>query len=75
MAVNLRIILMIGSNVLKKMTVTALGSFYGLVILEDVKKKANTLKNVLSVDVELVFELPWFADMVSKSGKFSLGLL
>ena len=57
------------------MTLTAPGCAMGPVIFEDIKKRVQGIKNVLSVDIELVFDPPWSSDKVSEAGKLSLGLL
>jgi probable FeS assembly SUF system protein SufT len=64
-----------GSDIIIQMTLTAPGCSMGPIIVQDIKQKLSHIKNVLNVDIELVFDPPWSMDKISESGKLSLGLL
>ncbi|NQY42798.1 MAG: putative Fe-S cluster assembly protein SufT [Legionellales bacterium] len=64
-----------GSFVYIEMTLTAPACAMGPVIIDDIKMRLQSLKNVLKVEIELVFDPPWSSDKVSEAGKLSLGLL
>ena len=44
-------------------------------IIEDVRMKIESIENVKSVDIQLVFEPEWDKDMMSEEAKLELGLL
>lgn len=44
-------------------------------IVEDVRMKVESVKNVKSVDINLVFDPPWNEDMLSDEAKLELGFL
>ncbi len=64
-----------GSDIYIQMTLTAPGCSMGPILVEDIKKKLILLENVLDLKVELTFDPPWSSEMVSESGKLSLGIL
>ncbi len=58
-----------------QMTLTAPGCGMGPVIMGDAEQKLRAVPNVEDVDVVLVFDPPWSADMMSEEAKLELGLL
>ena len=58
-----------------QMTLTAPGCGMGPIIQQDVEKKLKMVPGVKSVDVVLVFDPPWNADMMSDEAKLELGVL
>ena len=44
-------------------------------IIEDIKMKVESVKNITAVTVNLVFDPPWDRDMMSEEAKLELGLL
>ena len=58
-----------------KMTLTAPGCGMGPAIVQDVRDKLFTLKEVIEADVELVFDPPWNQGMMSEAAQLQLGLL
>lgn len=44
-------------------------------ILEDVRLKTESVKGVSRVDIELTFDPPWSADMMSEEAKLELGFM
>lgn len=61
-------------RVVVKMTLTAPGCGMGPVIMEEVKQKALSIKEVTEAEVELVFDPPWTQDMMSDTAKLELGM-
>lgn len=57
------------------MTLTAPGCGMGPVIAEDVKQKILLLPEVMTAEVEIVFDPPWTQDMMSDAAKLELGML
>ncbi len=56
------------------MTLTAPGCGMGPVIQSDVEKGIKALKNVASVNVEIVLDPPWSREMMSEVAQVQLGL-
>ena len=57
------------------MTLTAPGCPAADFILEDVRIKTESVKGVSRVDIELTFDPPWSADMMSDEAKLELGFM
>jgi metal-sulfur cluster biosynthetic enzyme len=57
-----------------KMTLTFPGCGMGSYIAQQAEWAIAELEAVEDVEVEMVFEPPWNADMISEEGKASLGL-
>jgi Predicted metal-sulfur cluster biosynthetic enzyme len=62
-------------NIKIKMTLTAPNCPASDFILEDVRMKIESIEEVKSVDIELVFEPEWDRDMMSDEAKLELGFL
>lgn len=62
-------------NVKIKMTLTAPNCPAADFILEDARIKVESIEEVKSVDIELVFEPEWDKDMMSEEAKLELGFL
>lgn len=62
-------------NVKIKMTLTAPNCPAADFILEDVRIKVESIEEVKSVEVDLVFEPEWDKDMMSEEAKLELGFL
>ena len=58
-----------------EMTLTAPNCPAADFIIEDVRMKIESIENVKSVDIQLVFEPEWDKDMMSEEAKLELGLL
>ena len=63
------------NNVHIDMTLTAPNCPAADFILEDVRIKVESIKDVNSVEVNLVFEPEWNKDMMTEEAKLELGLL
>lgn len=63
-----------GNHVEIMMTLTAPGCGMGPFIVDDVRHKVLSVKNVTSVEVELVFEPLWDRSMMSDEAKLALGM-
>ena len=63
------------NNVHIDMTLTAPNCPAADFILEDVRIKVESIKEVSSVEVNLVFEPEWNKDMMTEEAKLELGLL
>ena len=63
------------NNVHIDMTLTAPNCPAADFILEDVRIKVESIKEVNSVEVNLVFEPEWKKDMMTEEAKLELGLL
>ena len=61
-------------NVDVRMTLTFAGCGMGPYIAQQAEWAIAELEAVEDVEVEMVFEPPWNADMISEEGKASLGL-
>lgn len=62
-------------NVKIDMTLTAPNCPAADFIIEDVRMKVESVENVKSVDIRLVFEPEWDKDMMSEEAKLELGFL
>ncbi|MEG1617613.1 MAG: iron-sulfur cluster assembly protein [Bacteroidales bacterium] len=62
-------------NVKIQMTLTAPNCPAADFILEDVRMKVESIEEVKSVDIDLVFEPEWDKDMMSEEAKLELGFL
>lgn len=62
-------------NVAIDMTLTAPNCPAADFILEDVRMKVESIEEVKSVDIRLVFEPEWDKDMMSEEAKLELGFL
>ncbi|HEV8434684.1 MAG TPA: iron-sulfur cluster assembly protein, partial [Thermoanaerobaculia bacterium] len=58
-----------------KMTLTAPGCGMGPVIATDVKTKIESLPNVKTADIEVVFDPVWDRSMMSDAAKLLLGMM
>lgn len=57
------------------MTLTAPACPAADFILEDVRLKTESVKGVSRVDIELTFDPPWSAEMMSDEAKLELGFM
>lgn len=64
-----------GNRVDILMTLTAPGCGMGDFLAEDVRQKVTMVPNVTEVNVELTFDPPWSADMMSEAARLETGLL
>ena len=62
-------------NVKIDMTLTAPNCPAADFILEDVRMKVESIDEIKSVDIQLVFEPEWDKDMMSEEAKLELGFL
>ena len=62
-------------NVKIEMTLTAPNCPAADFIVEDVRMKIESIEDVKSVDIQLVFEPEWDKDMMSEEVKLELGFL
>lgn len=62
-------------NIKIDMTLTAPNCPAADFILEDVRMKVESISEVKSVDIQLVFEPEWDKDMMSEEAKLELGFL
>lgn len=62
-------------NVKIDMTLTAPNCPAADFIVEDVRMKVESIDEVKSVDIQLVFEPEWDKDMMSEEAKLELGFL
>lgn len=62
-------------HVVITMTLTAPACPAADFILEDVRLKTESVKGVDRVDIELTFDPPWSADMMSDEAKLELGFM
>ena len=62
-------------NVHIEMTLTAPNCPAADFIVEDVRMKIESIHDVKSVDIQLVFEPEWDKDMMSEEAKLELGFL
>jgi probable FeS assembly SUF system protein SufT len=62
-----------GKNIDVKMSMTAPGCGMGNVLKADVEGKLGRLPEVKSVNVEVVFDPPWNAGLMSEAAKLQLG--
>jgi probable FeS assembly SUF system protein SufT len=64
-----------GYDVKIKMTLTAPGCGMGPVLAADVKNKVESLPDIKSADVEVVFDPVWDRSMMSEAAKLQLGMM
>jgi len=64
----------VGGRVTVIMTLTAPGCGMGPFIVDDVRNKALSVKNVTDVHVELVFDPPWDRTKMSDEARLQLGM-
>jgi probable FeS assembly SUF system protein SufT len=64
-----------GYHVGVQMTLTAPGCGMGPVLTKDIEDKIRAVPWVTAVDVVLVFDPPWYSDMMSEAAKLQLGML
>lgn len=57
------------------MTLTSAGCGMGAVMVEQIKRKCLSITNVEDVEVSIVFDPLWSAEMLSDTAKVQLGLL
>lgn len=57
------------------MTLTAPGCGMGEVLVEDVRHKLGMVPTIAEADVNLVFDPPWSADMMSEEAKLATGMM
>jgi metal-sulfur cluster biosynthetic enzyme len=62
-----------GKKVAVDMSMTAPGCGMGNVLKADVESKLSSLPEVKEVDVQVVFEPPWNAGLMSEAAKLQLG--
>lgn len=62
-------------NVSIEMTLTAPNCPAADFIIEDIRIKIESIEEVKSVDIKLVFEPEWDKDMMSEEAKLELGFL
>ena len=63
------------NNVTITMTLTAPNCPAADFIIEDVRFKVQTIKEVNNVVIDLTFDPPWHRDMLSEEAKLELGFL
>jgi probable FeS assembly SUF system protein SufT len=64
----------VGGKVTVVMTLTAPGCGMGPFIVDDVRAKAMSVKNVTDVHVQLVFDPPWDRSRMSDDARLQLGM-
>lgn len=57
-----------------KMTLTAPGCGMGEIIVDDVRSRLEVIPTVSEADVELVFDPPWNASMMSEAARLETGM-
>ena len=63
-----------GKKVTIKMTLTAPGCGMGPIISDEVNRKISALKDIESVNVELVWEPQWNQNMMTEAAQLELGM-
>ena len=56
------------------MSLTTPGCTMGQYMMDDMKMKLATIKNIGNVEIELTFDPPWNPEMMTEDGKVKLGL-
>ena len=56
------------------MSLTTPGCTMGQYMMDDMKMKLATIKNIGNVEIELTFDPPWNPKMMTEDGKVKLGL-
>lgn len=64
-----------GARVVVKMTLTAPGCGMGTAIADDARHKIEILPGIKEAEVQLVWDPPWSAEMMSPAAKKQLGIL
>ena len=64
-----------GARIRIEMTLTAPGCGMGPVLQEDVRRKVTALPGVGSVQVDMIFDPPWDASMMSDVARLELGMM
>jgi probable FeS assembly SUF system protein SufT len=62
-------------DVYVKMTLTAPGCGMGEFLAQDIKEKVEAIPTVREVRVDLVFDPPWHASMMSEAARLETGML
>jgi len=57
-----------------RMTLTAPGCGMGEIIVDDVRSRLEVIPTVAEADVELVFDPPWHAGMMSEAARLETGM-
>ena len=55
------------------MSLTTPGCSMGQYMIEDIKSKIATLKDMTNINVEITFDPPWSPEMMTEEGKQKLG--
>ena len=61
-------------NVAVKMTLTAPGCGMGEILVDDARSRIEMIPTVAEADVELVFDPPWNATMMSEAARLETGM-
>jgi len=57
------------------MTLTALGCPMAGEVIDEVEMRVKEVENVVSCKVEMTFDPPWSADMMTEDAKWELGMV
>ena len=55
------------------MSLTTPGCSMGQYMIEDIKSKIATLKDMTNINVEITFDPPWSPEMMTEEGRHKLG--
>ena len=64
-----------GRRVVVRMTLTAPGCGMGDILVEDVRSKVILIPTVTETDIELVFDPPWNASMMTDEARLQTGMM
>ncbi|MEM9057808.1 MAG: putative Fe-S cluster assembly protein SufT [Pseudomonadota bacterium] len=64
-----------GRCIIVKMTLTAPGCGMGDILVEDVRAKLELIPTVFETDIELVFDPPWNASMMTEEARLQTGMM
>lgn len=64
-----------GRRVIVRMTLTAPGCGMGDILVEDVRSKVELIPTVTETDIELVFDPPWSASMMTDEARLQTGMM
>lgn len=64
-----------GNKVEVRFTLTAPGCGMGEVLKRDIESKLRSVPGVIEADIQVVFDPPWNASLMSEAAKLQLGLL
>lgn len=64
-----------GRRVVVRMTLTAPGCGMGDILVEDVRSKVELIPTVTETDIELVFDPPWNAAMMTEEARLQTGMM